>query len=303
MRQFIAGSRESKLAMVQTRYVIDALKCDAKIKTISTRGDKIQDVALSKIGGKSFFTKELDTALLAGEIDFAVHSFKDVPTELPEGIMIAAVPKRESACDALVGPYSDFNSLPCNAVIGTSSLRRKATVLWTRADLQVKDIRGNLDTRIKKQSEGLYDSIIVAEAGLKRLGHSNYYSLDPKTFIPAAGQGALVVMTRTNDKELLKFLDAIDDPTTRFSSECERLFLAALDGGCQIPAGIYTTVSQEQNSFQLFAFVASTDGKKFLRAEEICSIAKARELSFETAKKLLDLGGKEILNDIRKELI
>ena len=184
MRKLIVGSRGSKLAMTQTTSVAESLDCEVDIKRITTRGDKIQDVALAKIEGKGFFTKEIDDALLNDEIDFAVHSFKDVPTELPEGIIIAAIPKRESPRDTLVGDYSSFDELPKAARLGTSSIRRTAMAKKLRTDINILDLRGNLDTRIKKLKAKSYDAIIVAEAGLKRLGYSDYHALDPKKFIP-----------------------------------------------------------------------------------------------------------------------
>ncbi len=240
MRKLIAGSRGSKLALAQTNHVIELLNRDVEVKVIRTRGDNIQDVALAKIEGKAFFTKEIDDALLAKEADFAVHSFKDVPTDLPEGLVIAAVPERESPRDALVGPYADIESLPHNAKVGTSSLRRRSEVLRIRQDVVVEDLRGNLDTRMRKLSEGKYDAIVVAEAGLNRLGYEDYHPLDPEEFIPAAGQGALAITARGDDEDVLEGLSGLEDPLTRLYCDCERTFLATLESGCQVPAGVYT---------------------------------------------------------------
>lgn len=300
MKHLIAGSRGSKLAMIQTKLIVDALNYQVDIKKISTRGDKIYDVALAKLDGKGFFTKEIDDALLNNEIDFAVHSFKDIPTELPDGIIIAAVPKRESQKDALVGLYKNIDELPLNAKVGTSSLRRRSEILRARPDVYLEDLRGNLDTRIKKVTEGKYDSIIVAEAGLKRLGYHDYHPLDPEFFIPAACQGALAIAARKDDTKVLDILLELEDPNTRLSCNCERLFLLTLGGGCQIPAGIYTKIENKTKTFQMIGFISSLDGKRFLKIRDSGSLEESIDNTREIAKKLLDSGGQDIIEDIRK---
>ena len=298
MKRLIAGSRGSRLAMIQTKLVADALKFKVEIKKISTRGDKIHDVALAKLEGKGFFTKEIDEALLNNEVDFAVHSFKDIPTELPDGIITAAVPKRESQKDALVGGYKSLDELPLQAKVGTASLRRKSEVLRARPDITLEDLRGNLTTRIRKVSEGMYDAIIVAEAGLKRLGYHDYYSLDPETFIPAACQGALAITVRKDDTEVLDILSKLEDPQARLSCNCERLFLSTLGGGCQIPAGVYTKIDTNAKTFHMLGFISSLNGKRFLRIKDSGSLEERINITKALVRELLDSGGRDIIEEI-----
>jgi hydroxymethylbilane synthase len=300
MRTLKAGTRGSKLALYQTHHVSSMIPNDVEIITIQTRGDKIQDVALAKLEGKAFFTKEIDDALLRGDVDFAVHSFKDVPTDLPDGMIIAAVPERETPSDAIVSVHPTFDSLPAGAVIGTSSLRRQSYVRAERPDLVVKDLRGNVDTRVRKLSEGQYDAIIGAEAGLKRMGFFSYYALDPKKYNPAAGQGAIAVTTRSDDPEVIEIFRQIDDPDARLTCTLERIFLEAIGGGCQIPAGVHTTIDRETDEFVIYGFIATPDGKQFIRDTLSGTIDQGKDLSIELAKRLLDSGGGEILNSIRE---
>jgi hydroxymethylbilane synthase len=299
MKKLIAGSRGSKLALIQTQTIAKMLGCEVDIKHIVTLGDKITDVALAKIEGKAFFTREIDEALLKGEVDFAVHSYKDIPTDIPEGITIGAVPARNSPRDALVSKYSSFKDMPSGAKVGTSSLRRKSEVLHLKPDLEVLDLRGNLDTRLRKVEEGQYDAIIVAEAGLERFGYTDYHSLDPVEFIPTACQGALAVTARTDDKDTLELLEKLEDKKTRLACNCERKFLTAMEGGCQIPAGVYTEIAEESDVFKIIGFISSIDGKKFLQADESGSIDEADKLTEKIAAELLDAGGREILEEIR----
>lgn len=299
----IAGTRGSKLALTQTQWVADALPCDVGLKTIVTRGDKIHDVALARLEGKGFFTKEIDEALLAGEIDFAVHSMKDIPTDLPGGIIIAATPERESPLDALVSQYPGLDALPPASVVGTSSQRRACQVRRLRPDVEVRDLRGNLETRVRKQKEGQYDAVIVAEAGLRRLGYSDYSPLDPRKFIPAAAQGGLAVTARADDAATLRMLEKLEDHKTRACCEAERLFLATLEGGCQIPAGIYIDINEPAGSYIMIGFISSLDGKRHLeetmtgKPDEGLSLLKpdAERL----ATNLLGRGGLEIIREIR----
>jgi hydroxymethylbilane synthase len=300
VRKLILGSRGSMLAMAQSQWVASQLKCDVEIKKISTRGDKIHDVALAKIEGKGFFTKEIDDALLSSEVDLAVHSFKDVPTDLPKGLVIASVPKRESPNDALMGPYSSLEELPLNAKVGTASIRRRVEVLKLRPDAKIQDLRGNLDTRIRKVKEGQYDAIIVAEAGLKRLGYSDYVPLNPTSFIPAAGQGALAITARSDDDEVLKILSKMEDDITRLSCECERLFLSTLESGCQVPAGVHTEIDEARDTFSILGFISSLDGKQFISNEAFGPLENAKNITLNVTKKLLDSGGREILQIIRE---
>ena len=300
MKKLKAGSRGSKLALYQTEHVSKMLTNKVDIITIQTRGDKIQDVALARLEGKAFFTKEIDDALLRGDVDFAVHSFKDVPTDLPKGMKIAAVPERESPSDALVGNYPSLESLPEGAIVGTSSLRRRAYTLAKRPDVVVKDLRGNVDTRVRKLNEGMYDAIIGAEAGLKRMGYSNYHVLDPTIYNPAAGQGAIAVTTRSDDIEVLEIFAKIDDPIARRSCELERLFLETMEGGCQIPAGVHTRLNEEADRLEMYGFISTVDGKQYLCDSVTGSIEHGEELTKNLALQLLDSGGRDILKNIRE---
>jgi hydroxymethylbilane synthase len=230
-------------------------------------------------------------------VDFAVHSFKDVPTEIPEGLIVAAVPERESPCDAIVSQYPTFEEMPVEAVIGTSSIRRKAQVLHLRSDLNVADLRGNLDTRIRKLKEGQYDAVVVAEAGLRRLGFSEYNPLDPGMFIPAPGQGAIGIMSRKDDKEVLEHLMPLDHSATHSACLCERAFLSRLEGGCQIPAGVLTGIDSDE--ITISGFISSTDGKIMLKSQEKGPLVRAEELAGALAHTLLESGGRDILDEIR----
>jgi len=295
----IVGTRGSKLAITQTKIVIKLLGLDIKIKKIKTRGDKITDVSLAKIEGKGFFTKEIDKALIEGEIDFAIHSFKDVPTDLPDKLIIASVPKREKSNDAIISNFGNLKELPKNAVVGTSSLRRQSQIRYLRPDLTIKDLRGNLDTRIKKLNQGEYDAIILAVAGLKRLGYSNYNSLDKEFFIPAAGQGALAIISRKDDQETIELLSKINDPNSMLECETERYFLSKLGGGCQVPAGISVSVDYVKNSISMCGFIASLSGNPYYRLELNGNIKNNKELAEKLAQNLLDLGGNKIIKHIR----
>ena len=299
MNGLVAGTRGSKLAMTQTTHIASSLDVDVDIKRIVTRGDKITDVALAKVEGKAFFTREIDDALLQGEVDFAVHSFKDVPTDLPDGLVIAAVPKREPANDALVSEFPGLDELPMGATVGTSSLRRRAQVLRARSDVEVLDLRGNIDTRVKKQAGGEYDAIVVAEAGLRRLGYTDYHALDAEEFIPAAGQGALAVTARADDGAVMDILSVLDDPATRQACFTERAFLSSLEGGCQIPAGVHTRFDKSLDTVSVSGFISTVDGKVFITDTEGGPASSSVELAENLAAHLLAKGGRSILADIR----
>jgi hydroxymethylbilane synthase len=299
MKGLVAGSRGSKLAMTQTNQIASALDADVEIRKIVTRGDKITDVALAKVEGKAFFTRELDEALVNGEIDFAVHSFKDIPTELPDGLVIAAVPSRERPNDAIVSSFPTIEELPVGARVGTSSLRRQAQVLRARSDVQLADLRGNIDTRVRKLGEGEYDAIVVAEAGLRRLGYRDYHPLDPQVFIPAAGQGALAVTARADDEEVLRMLSVLDDPMSRLGCISERAFLAALEGGCQIPAGVHTRIDISEGTVTIIGFISTVDGRVFLVDTDEGPVSQSVGIAHALAGRLLARGGWDILNAIR----
>src|SRR5450755_1221269 len=239
----VIASRGSQLALWQARWVAAQLSAaghPCRIEIVKTTGDKITDVPLAKVGTKGLFTKEIEEALLDGRADLAVHSLKDLPTELPAGLVLAAVPPREDPRDAVVG--KKLADLPLGAKVGTSSLRRAAQLRQLRPDLQVESVRGNLDTRLRKLDEGQYDAILLAAAGLKRLGWGDRIAeiLAPEKMCPAVGQGALAIETRAGSTAVA----ALDHADTHIAVMAERAVLAALGGGCQVPIGAYATVSQ-----------------------------------------------------------
>jgi hydroxymethylbilane synthase len=300
----IIGSRISKLALVQAQLVRDRLKVfypqqDFEIKTIKTTGDKILDVALSKIGDKGLFTKEIEEALLRREIDIAVHSMKDLPVDLPDGLKLAAVSERQDPCDVLVSKQRfSIKTLPKGAKIGTSSLRRSSQLLHLRGDLRVLDLRGNLDTRIKKLEQGLYDAVILAYAGIKRLGLELQMTIIPiEEILPQAGQGALGIEIRQNDPEVDNLVKVLDDPDSHLCIDAERGLLSGLGGGCQVPIGVYARL--EDNQIYLKAGVFSLDGKIAIRDEARGHKDDAQVLAQGLAEKILKQGAKEILEDLK----
>ncbi|OIO39851.1 MAG: hydroxymethylbilane synthase [Candidatus Omnitrophica bacterium CG1_02_49_10] len=267
-KRLVIGSRKSKLAMIQAELVMGRLKkaypdMDIEIKTISTKGDKILDTPLSKIGDKGLFTKEIEEALLREEIGLAVHSIKDLPTGLPHGLKIGAITLREEPCDVLVSRQgAALKGLPENAKIGTSSLRRRAQLLHFRGDLDIADLRGNLDTRIKKMEDGSYDAIVVAYAGVARFGLESLpslYKIPYDIMLPQAGQGALGIEVRDGDEDMADIASKLDDEDARIAVSAERALLAGLEGGCQIPIGVYAEVKGED--IYIRAGVFSLDGK------------------------------------------
>lgn len=267
----ILGTRGSKLALQQSEWFqsrIHDVAPDVRVilHKIQTSGDKILDVPLAKIGGKGLFVKEIEEALLAGEIDFAVHSMKDVPAQLPEGLDILCVPSREDARDALISRDGrGFKDLPQGAKIGTASLRRQAQLLSVRPDLHIEMLRGNLDTRLRKLKEGQFDAIVLAAAGLHRLFWSQEITeyLDPVISLPAIGQGALGIEGRSEDLFVRSVLERLNDPITQTAVTAERAFLYRLEGGCQVPIAAYATWLGEQ--LTLDGLVAGIDGKTIIR--------------------------------------
>lgn len=266
------GTRGSKLALAQTHWVADALRrldpaLDVRIQIIQTRGDATQaaNIPLASFGEKGIFAKELEAALLTGEIDAAVHSLKDLEHTLPEGLIIAAVPPREDPRDALIGATLD--TLPPGARVGTGSVRRRALLLSRRPDLQMREIRGNIDTRLRKGREGEYDAICLAVAGLNRLGLSGEIAeiLDPDWFTPDPGQGALALQARESRRRVCDRLQALDDPVTHANVTAERTFLRVLGGGCKTPVGALSTGYGW--SLQTQGMAASPDGTRILRFE------------------------------------
>ncbi|MBP1930391.1 hydroxymethylbilane synthase [Ammoniphilus resinae] len=306
MRKIIVGSRQSELAMTQTKWVIQELKnlglpYEFEIKNIVTKGDQILDVTLSKVGGKGLFVKEIEQALLDKEIDMAVHSMKDMPAILPPGLTIGAVPKRVDVRDVLISKKGQtLNELPEGAIIGTSSLRRGAQLLAYRPDLQMKWIRGNIGTRIRKLEEEDYDAIILAAAGLERMDWNGQISqfLPVEISLPAVGQGALSIECRENDKELLALLEKINHPDTEKAVRAERAFLSTLEGGCQVPIAAHGEIG-EDGLCVLTGLVADPKGKLVLK--ETLQGHEAQELGQKLGKLLVEKGASEILDQVREE--
>lgn len=307
MRKIIVGSRRSKLALTQTNWVIQQLKdlglpFEFEVSEIVTKGDRILDVTLSKVGGKGLFVKEIEEALLSNEIDMAIHSMKDMPALLPEGLTIGCIPVREDHRDVLISKDgSTLEELKEGAIVGTSSLRRSAQLLAKRPDLQIKWIRGNIDTRVNKLKEEDYDAIILAAAGLSRLGWSKEVVtqyLDDTLCVPAVGQGALSIECRTNDEELLQELAKFTCAVTEKTVTAERAFLYAMEGGCQVPIAGYATMD-DQNEITLTALVASPDGTVILKEQVTGS--DAEEVGKRAADFIKKRGGQQLIDDVKAE--
>lgn len=308
MRKIIVGSRRSKLALTQTNWVIEQLKAidpsfEFEVKEIVTKGDKILDVTLSKVGGKGLFVKEIEQAMLDKEIDMAVHSMKDMPAILPEGLIIGCIPKREDHRDALISKgHVPFNELKPGAVIGTSSLRRGAQLLARRPDLQIKWIRGNIDTRLAKLENEDYDAIILAAAGLKRMGWATDVVtefLDPDLCLPAVGQGALSIECRESDSELRGLLDQFACAQTDAAVRAERAFLQKMEGGCQVPIAGYATLN-DKNEIALTSLVTSPDGKDIYSAQ--ITGTNPEEVGTQAADSLIKQGAKDLIDRVKEEL-
>ncbi len=301
------GSRKSQLALVQTYWVQEQLQKafpdrTFEVHTMSTQGDKILDVALAKIGDKGLFTKELEVGMLQQEIDFAVHSLKDLPTNLPNNLVLGVVTERENPADALVvhEKHKDkqIDTLPAGAVVGTSSLRRLAQLRHHFPHLTFKDIRGNLITRLEKLDSGEFDAIILAVAGLQRLGMSDriHQVLPPEISLHAVGQGALGIECRADDAEVLSLLKAIEHVPTRDRALAERAFLRELEGGCQVPIGVNTTL--DGDTLTLTGIVASVDGQQIVKDTVIGKASDAESVGIELAQKMRSQGAQEILATI-----
>ncbi len=301
------GSRDSQLALWQTRYAIEQLKpvfgdYEFEIVDLKTKGDKILDVSLSKIGDKGLFTNELEAMMLSGEVDFAVHSLKDMPTSLPDDLTLSCFLTRYDHRDALLTKHSGgIMDLPQGAVVGTSSLRRRSQLLAMRPDLEVRDLRGNVNTRLRKYHEGDFDAVILAVAGLERLGFHDEINerLDDATFIPAVGQGALVIESRADRKDLLEKFARVNDETTYRCVTAERDFMCALDGGCQVPMGAYAHI--DDGTITIHGFVGAVDGSKMLQ-DTVSDAADCYEsVGKVLAERLLACGARDILTAIRNE--
>ncbi len=289
MSELVIGSRGSKLALWQANHIAAQLQAKGhttRIEIIQTTGDKITDVALSKVGTKGLFTKEIEEALLAGTIDLAVHSAKDMPTDLPDGLVLSAFPERQDPRDAIIG------EMPENAIVGTSSLRRAAQLKTARPDIDIRDLRGNVDTRLRKQAEGQYNAILLAAAGLIRLGWHDRITqyLDPLVFVPAVGQGALAIETRADGGIGHTIVAQMDDPETRARLTAERAALKALGGGCQVPMGAHAILAGE--TLKIHGIVVSLDGATTFRANAEGPVANAEAIGAELGQRLLNAGAR-----------
>jgi hydroxymethylbilane synthase len=303
MQSITIGTRGSKLALWQAHWVqnqLHTLGAKTSIKIIKTTGDKITDIGLSKLGAKSaskgIFIKEIEEALLNGEIDLAVHSLKDVPTEIDKRLSISVIPKRADPRDALVGRRLD--KLRRGDRIGTSSLRRAAQMKHLRPDVEIVDIRGNIDTRLKKLDDNQYDSILLAAAGLCRLGLENRIAeiLESDVMVPAAGQGALAIETRSDSDELLALLSPIHDTETETIVTAERALLTAFGGGCQVPLGAHAVL--RGNTLTLNAVAVSSDGKLVIKVHHSSKPNQANALGQKAAEQLLSRGARKIIDSL-----
>jgi len=300
----VIGSRGSQLALWQANWIKSELErlhsnVDINIRVITTSGDKINDVPLAKIGGKGLFVKEIEEALLAKEIDLAVHSMKDVPMELPAELVVSVITKRESPLDALISKNGEIlANLPKGSTIGTSSLRRSSQLLKYRADFEIHPLRGNVDTRLRKVKEGHYDAIILASAGLKRLGWASQITEEicGEVLLPAMGQGALGIETRLDDIKTYDLISALNHEETNYAVTAERSLVGRLDGGCQVPIGAYAKI--EDNLITLIGLVASLDGETIYRSENIGPVADAINIGRKLGSKLLKMGANEILEKL-----
>jgi len=305
------ASRKSQLALVQTHWVQGELQkhfpdITFEVQTMSTQGDNILDVALAKIGDKGLFTKELELGMLDRSSDIAVHSLKDLPTRLPEGLMLGCVSEREDPADALVVHENhkdkQLETMPPGAIIGTSSLRRLAQLRYHYPHLEFKDIRGNLNTRLQKLDNGEYDAIILAVAGLVRLDMSDriHQVITPEISLHAVGQGALGIECREGDSDILDIIKVLEHTPTAQRCYAERAFLRELEGGCQVPIGVNTFIEGDQ--LTLVGMVASLDGKRLIKDTVIGNTTDAEDLGIQLAHKLKDQGAQEILNEIFAEI-
>lgn len=306
MRHIKIASRASRLALVQANHIRDLLQkllCNVEISIIkvSTKGDRNKSDFLYKSESVGFFTSEIEKTLLNAQADIAVHSLKDLPTAVMPGLTIAAIPKRQSPVDALVasGQVTSIKDLPAGATVGTSSLRRIAQLKHQREDLKCVPLRGNVETRVGKVLSGQIDAAVVACAGLNRLGLTNRISaiLSPQDFIPAPAQGAIAVQIRSDDIELAELLGQLDDEPTRIAVETERAVLAAMQGGCSIPLGVYAYISGD--TITIDAMISDLNGKNYIKLSKTDSVNNSKTCAEKLAEELLDAGGQEILDQIR----
>ena len=306
VNRLIIGTRGSKLALWQTNHIKERLESrhnglSVEIKIIRTKGDRIQDVALAKIGSKGLFTKEIEQAMLAGKVHLAVHSLKDLPTELPAGLAADIIPQRTHGADVLVSRHGDeFTEIPAGARVGTGSLRRRVQLCALRPDIEYLDLRGNVDTRLAKLDRRDYEAIVLSQAGLVRLGLAERITeiFSPQVLTPAAGQGALAIEYRREDTATAELIHFLADSGTTAEVQAERDFLAALGGGCQVPIGALA-VSRENGTISVTGMISDLSGGRLLR-EEITGRPESRP-GRALAMRMLAAGGKQILDDIYSE--
>ncbi len=298
------GTRGSKLALWQANFIKSEIEylfpdINVELKIIKTTGDKITDRPLAMVGGKGLFVKEIENDLLNNKIDLAVHSMKDMPGQMPEGLIIGAIPERENPFDVLIAKEScllaDYKK---NFIIGTSSLRRASQIKHVRPDIIIKSIRGNLDTRIKKLKAGEYDAIVLAAAGLKRLGQADEITqyLDENIMLPAVGQGALCIETRQNDDDIAPIMEKLDHYDTRVCVTGERAFLKQIEGSCHLPVACFAKIADKR--IVLTALVASEDGKKLIKEQIISPMGRVENVGATLADKILEKGGRKILETL-----
>ncbi len=309
VKTLVVGTRGSKLALWQTGWLIDKIRANrpnvvVETRIFTTQGDKIQDVPLQSVGDDGFFVRELETALLNGEIDLAIHSLKDLPTRQPEGLVVPATPEREDARDALLSKHNlKLADLPQGAVIGTSSVRRASQLRAFRPDFQLRDLRGNVDTRIRKLHEQDYDAIILATAGVSRISRADEITerISFKYMLPAPGQGALAPECRADDRAVMGMLAQLNNREAQAAVEAERQFMQALGGGCQTPVGAFSEVVMRK--LTLRAYIGAPDGSRVVKVEAVedweGTLAQSREMANRLAEEALKQGAREILDDAR----
>lgn len=303
MKKLTIATRGSKLALWQSNHIKSVIESrfsdvEVELKIIITSGDKILDVPLAKIGGKGLFLKEIEESMLRGEAQMAVHSLKDVPTVMPEGLLLSAITLREDVRDAMLSEkYPDINSLPQGAVVGTSSLRRRMQLVKQRPDLVIKDLRGNVDTRIRKLKEGEFDAIILAAAGINRLGFSDlveyFYPISLDEMLPAMGQGALGIET-VNEPWVLEIASFLEDENSRIETTIERGFVDTLQGGCQVPIGVSARV-QENGDVIVRSLLGMPDGSEVMGDEITISKQQTLRVGEAMAERLIAQGAMELL--------
>jgi len=302
------GTRGSKLALWQSNWVKSALNAkhpsiSIELEIIKTKGDKILDVPLAKVGGKGLFVKEIEDALITGRVDIAVHSMKDMPVEIPKGLCIGAIPQRETPQDVLISKNDRLLSqLRPGACVGTSSLRRASQILHVRPDLTIKPLRGNLDTRLKKLESENLDAIILAAAGVKRLGleHRITEYLDESIMLPAVGQGALCIEIRQDDPNIIPLLAVLEHPPTRAVVLGERAFLNRLEGGCQVPIAAHGKI--ENNIFTLTGLVANLNGTTVIKETLSGPEDSSEKIGVNLANRLIEMGAGEIMENLIQDL-